>query len=1007
MITRLKSFVTAITVLISCISTSFAQITFTEHVITDNFDGAHSAWAADMDDDGDIDIIGTAQNVDELSWFENDGTQDFEEHVITNLFDVARYAIAADVDLDGDMDVVAVAWGASDVAWFENDGDQDFEEHTIAANFGGASMICAVDMDGDDDIDVVGAASNADDITWWENDGNQDFEEHTIDGNYNTTRNVHAEDVDGDGDIDVIGSAQDDAEVTWWENDGDQPPEFTEHTIVTNFTSAAGIYAVDLDSDNDMDIIGGSTGLNELCWWENDGGEDPDFTQNFISDEFSPRFTRAGDIDLDGDIDVVSIYGGEDLVVWFENDGEQDFTMHTISDTFDDPYTVVAFDIDGDLDLDILSAAYAGDEITWWESDLDPVRDATCEGTITDDLTGDEVEGAVVRIGTARDTTDVNGYYFAEAISGTRAVVIECQGYTRYLDEVEVEVGENTFDFTIVPLSTITGTITDSETGDGVADAEIGFGNRHTGISGENGDYIIENVEAGEYTVTIIAVGYFEFEDEAEVEVGENEFDFAIDILSGELTGVVTDELTGETLFGATVTAFDPETGEVYREVLTDEFGEYTAESLHDGVRYPVFASMDGYARSDTEEVLIHWDEDNEQDFELTPIFTRNIEQLQTDQELETWVATSGIVTQGSNTTDTEHTDIYIQDDTGWGIQVYSDTPTDPENNINRGDEINVTGFLVEVDDITRIINYEIVVSGTGNDLPDPLIESTGDMSQLSEREGTWAQISGEINRDPPNEGDYVLAVGDGSGYCDVRIIESTGIDLTNMSENDWGRFTGVIGLSRQGLSIIPNTQEDAERLPIDPPYDLTAETELLPLNDLHYLLVFLGWSHDHLDEWRSFNIYRDGEQIGNTTENSWIDTIEIDIESGYHWQFGVTASYDEVETEAVEIDIQYEAGIGNILFSGIPIAWALEAVYPNPFNPLLSIVVAVPQQSDLKVQIFNILGEDVATLAKGIYQPGYHKFTLDAGNLTSGIYFVKAVAPGKLNEVRKIVLMK
>ncbi|MDP8205439.1 MAG: carboxypeptidase regulatory-like domain-containing protein [Candidatus Electryonea clarkiae] len=1087
-----KSFILFVMVLTLVVQAAhniaIGQIDFTEHTVSADFNGAHHVFAIDVDSDGDNDVLSAGYDGNRISWFENTDNQVFIERNISANFGGAIGVYAIDLDQDDDIDVLGSSLVADDITWWENDGDEDFTEHTIAGEFDGNRSIFAIDVDSDGDIDVLGAATGGDEVTWWENNGQQEFEEHTIDDFFDGAINIFAVDVDGDNDVDVLSAGFTAAEITWWENDGEE--DFTEHTIAEDYAQAIGLYATDVDGDDDIDVLGTSQSGNEVTWWENDGEQPPEFDEHVISDEFTGAYAvYATDMDLDGDMDVLGAAYGDDAITWWENDGAQppDFTEHTITANFDGARSVYAIDIDGDGDMDVLGAARNPDDVLWWESDLDPVPDATLEGTVTDGENGDAVEDAIVRAGAVRDTTDANGNYFIDdVLSGERTVIVTHPDYSRHIEEIEIEEGENTLDMELFPLSTVSGTVTDIDTGDPIEDAEIRFGNDeihtdengdweappqeqgerfvvisadhyyvfseqvevepgenffefeliplatisgtitdseteaavedaeivfgdflYTATSDENGDYSIEDVEAGEYAVTITAEGYFEFTDDIEVEERENEIDFSIDILSGDLTGVVSDEITEELLFEVTVTVIDPETGEIYREALTDEDGEYTAEALHEGIRYLVFAELEGYARSDTEEVLIRSDRDNEQDFELTPIFERGIAQLQTEQDLETWVSTTGIVTQGTNTTDTEHTDIYIQDDTGWGIQVWDDDPWDPENNINRGDAVNVTGYLVEVDEITRITSFELEVTGNDNPLPEPLIESTGDMSQLNQREGTWGQIAGQINRDPPEEGDYSLIVDDGSGQCEVRIIENSRIDLSEFSADDWGTFAGVIGLSRQGLRIIPNMLEDVDWIPIEPPYNLEYQAEVLEINDVYYALIFLEWSHDHLDEWNSFNIYRDGERIGNTTENSWVDSIEIDIDSLYQWEFGVTAVYNEVETEPVLIYVFNRGAVGDQLYSGIPTEWALEAVYPNPFNPELSIIIGLPFKSELDVRIYNLLGKKVVEIANGSYSPGYKHFTFDASELSSGIYFIHTSVPGKMNEVRKVVLMR
>ncbi|MDP8207086.1 MAG: carboxypeptidase-like regulatory domain-containing protein, partial [Candidatus Electryonea clarkiae] len=205
------------------------------------------------------------------------------------------------------------------------------------------------------------------------------------------------------------------------------------------------------------------------------------------------------------------------------------------------------------------------------------------------------------------------------------------------------------------PDATVEGIITDSETEDPVEGAEISIG-RATATSGEDGAFFLEDVVSGEgKRVNIIAEGYFPYSEEHDIDVEENEIDFAIDILSADVTGVVSDEMTEEFLSGATVECIEVETGEVFLEVTTDDTGAYVAPALHHDVTYMIVASMTGYAPSDTEEVTINYENEYTFDFELTPIFERTVRQLQQEQDPETWVTCTGVVTQGTNVTNTEN----------------------------------------------------------------------------------------------------------------------------------------------------------------------------------------------------------------------------------------------------------------------------------------------------------------------------------------------------------------
>ena len=65
----------------------FAQPTFTEHAISDSANYAVSVHAADVDGDGDMDVLSASEYDDKIAWYENDGSESFTEHVITRRCD--------------------------------------------------------------------------------------------------------------------------------------------------------------------------------------------------------------------------------------------------------------------------------------------------------------------------------------------------------------------------------------------------------------------------------------------------------------------------------------------------------------------------------------------------------------------------------------------------------------------------------------------------------------------------------------------------------------------------------------------------------------------------------------------------------------------------------------------------------------------------------------------------------------------------------------------------------
>lgn len=91
---------------------------------------------------------------------------------------------------------------------------------------------------------------------------------------------------------------------------------------------------------------------------------------------------------------------------------------------------------------------------------------------------------------------------------------------------------------------------------------------------------------------------------------------------------------------------------------------------------------------------------------------------------------------------------------------------------------------------------------------------------------------------------------------------------------------------------------------------------------------------------------------------------------------------------------------------SDVPQSLELKQNYPNPFNPTTSIEFAVPQSGQATLEVYNMMGQKVATLVNDTISAGQHVATFDASNLSSGTYMYRLQA-GNQVEVRKLTLVK
>jgi hypothetical protein len=91
---------------------------------------------------------------------------------------------------------------------------------------------------------------------------------------------------------------------------------------------------------------------------------------------------------------------------------------------------------------------------------------------------------------------------------------------------------------------------------------------------------------------------------------------------------------------------------------------------------------------------------------------------------------------------------------------------------------------------------------------------------------------------------------------------------------------------------------------------------------------------------------------------------------------------------------------------ANVPVSFTLEQNYPNPFNPTTTIRFGLPGEAFVKLQVFNLLGQEVARLLNQKMEAGAHKIEFDAKSLNSGTYIYRIQADN-FNAIRKMTLLK
>jgi hypothetical protein len=291
----------------------------TQQVITTDMDKAYSVFASDLDGDGDADVLSASRDNHTIAWYENtDGQGNFgPQQIITTDATFTRQVYAADLDGDGDNDVLSAS---IPFAWYENDGNGSFLTHIIlTADITDIAAIAVEDIDQDGDLDVLSGAFNEDIIQWYENiDGQGNFDSpQTIDSNAFNVNDIETADMDGDGDMDIVYSTWGGNGVNWIEN-LDGFGNFGPTILLVSPSSQESINASDVDGDGDLDILAASSFTSGITWYENTDGQGSfGPTQYVTTAPEGAGSIYSTDIDGDSDFDLVSL--GWIGMSWYEN----------------------------------------------------------------------------------------------------------------------------------------------------------------------------------------------------------------------------------------------------------------------------------------------------------------------------------------------------------------------------------------------------------------------------------------------------------------------------------------------------------------------------------------------------------------------------------------------------------------------------------------------------------------------------------------------------------------
>ena len=401
--------------------------TWVEHTIDSNWSDDVGVLAVDINDDGDLDVVlAPSESSGRFSWYETADPVNgpWTEHSIDPGVSYFHTFKAADMDRDGDLDLVTAEMHQSsnpdEVSVYFNEGDGLSWSQLVVATSGSHNLRIG-DIGNDLDIDIYGAnwndsAPNSAVIEMWENQSGplslEGWQRHILETSLPWQAVfVDGGDLNGDGLPDLVTGGW------WYPNPGDLDGVWQRTTLGAPLHNMAAVH--DFDGDGALDVLGtdGQVAGEDFSWAQNDGTGQfairnitnaptgGDFLQGVSVDQViagdeaevvlswhngasgTSMFTvpadpttaswpltsisatthqeqvPTGDIDGDGDTDI---HLGSD---WLRQESNGSFTTQngvTVSGGV--PDRVVLADIDGDGDLDVVIGVEFGQRLIWGES---------------------------------------------------------------------------------------------------------------------------------------------------------------------------------------------------------------------------------------------------------------------------------------------------------------------------------------------------------------------------------------------------------------------------------------------------------------------------------------------------------------------------------------------------------------------------------------------------------------------------------------------------------------
>ena len=619
-----------------------------------------------------------------------------------------------------------------------------------------------------------------------------------------------------------------------------------------------------------------------------------------------------------------------------------------------------------------------------------------------------------------------NGTYEFDLIGGISGIIYQIEVYytngrmPSIRDSVIVSVGDQlTRDYYISQpqhKGRVEGYVY-RQNGSGIYDAFVEFtGPNYYSINTEfNGHYVIDNVDVGEYTGTAAAQG-FSPQTVTNIYVSEYgttwiDFWMGNDSAKVKVSGTVLENATGNPIKRALAVVFDQYYSNP-KGMLTDSLGKYEFHLTTGNYNFQIGGN--GYVAVFNQDVWV--DKDTIIDYRLTrAVFADTLVGLVTDNmgnplnnvwiylESETYMAYASTGTDGMYSIPLLPGNYYAM----FSRENYNNEFQNfmwPGGTIDNplvmySTDYKINPLFTEVIDVPMDQGKQVRLTWDCPELLKPSVKEFQIWRAVEPLNGT------EMTPGMNLRWDFVATV---SAHPDWQSYNFVAPTLYDKVQNDiyWTGFMvtaiGFDSWSYWDSNVKGGWSED----------NLAPEVPMNLIGKLADSKVSLTWDEVTSEPVKYYTIYRKADTaefalIGHSTTPEYVD---VDVTSNKTYTYSVTATdygLNESKT-APSIDMTMTS-IG--LTQELPKSFALSQNYPNPFNPRTSIDFALPKTSDVRLTIYNLMGQIVKEYSVRELPLGYHRYVWDgrdvSGNSVSGGVYIYTLTAGDFKQTKKMILLK